>query len=257
MRMYTSYSGMRSTGTDASAGTRFEGCVFAGTPSLFAALMQLLVGIEVQILAAGALLREPGVEAGGDEAVGPLLLIGGADRERVGVLVLDVLVVAPNPAPIHRMRRRHLRQLLPQLDVLEHARFAAPAACLPALDPFRHSLDEILRVGNVADVGVPPLAADPLERRDGPGERHLVVRRLRRTFVEIPARHAVTCRRLDQRGVATPARLRGIVTETALVGMHEHELIRHGSMTTGMSVCSRISSACETVTALCSPTCAP
>src|SRR5712671_2875242 len=62
IRMYTSYSGMRSTVTDASAGNRFEGCVFAGTPSLFGVPMQLLVGIEIQIFAAGALLREPGVE---------------------------------------------------------------------------------------------------------------------------------------------------------------------------------------------------
>src|SRR5689334_6529143 len=219
--------------------------------------MQLLVGIEVQVFAAGALLREPGVEAGGDEAVGALLLIGGADRERVGVLVLDVLVVAPDPAPVDRMRCRNLRQLLPQLGVLERARFAAPAARLPALDPLRHALDEILRVRNEADVGVPPLAADPFQRRDRSGERHLVVCRLGRTLVEIPARHAVPRRRLDQRGVAPTARLGGVVAETTLVGMHEYEQVGHGSITTGMSVCSRMSSACETVTAFRWPTCAP
>src|SRR6267154_4042527 len=135
MRMYTSYSGMRSTGTDASAGTRFEGWVFAGTPSLFAALMQLLVGIEVEVFAACPLLREPGVEAGGNQAVGALLLVGGADRQRVRILVLDVLVVSADPAPLHGMRGIDLIEFLPQVGVLEHACLAAPAARLPVLAP--------------------------------------------------------------------------------------------------------------------------
>src|SRR6267143_3599713 len=60
IRMYTSYSGMRSTeGADAPLGSRLEGCVLAATPSL-GTLMQLLVGIVGRILAAGALLTEPG-----------------------------------------------------------------------------------------------------------------------------------------------------------------------------------------------------
>src|SRR5438093_11039737 len=41
MRMYTSYNGIRSTGTDGSAANRW---------SLLAALMQLLVGIEGHVL---------------------------------------------------------------------------------------------------------------------------------------------------------------------------------------------------------------
>src|SRR6267142_2470765 len=53
IRMYTSYSGIRSTETDWSDATRWS----LGT------LMQLLVGIEVHKLAARALLREPRIEA--------------------------------------------------------------------------------------------------------------------------------------------------------------------------------------------------
>jgi len=65
--------------------------------------MQLLVGIEVHVFAARPLLREPGIEAGWNQAVGALLLISGADRERVRILVLDVLIVAPDPAPLDRV----------------------------------------------------------------------------------------------------------------------------------------------------------
>src|SRR5689334_10282182 len=116
MRMYTSYNGIRSTGgTGASLDNRFPGCVFAATPSL-GALMQLLVGIEVRVLVARTLLRKPGVETGRNQPVGPLLLLGGANRKGVRVLVLDVLVVAAHPAPINSMRRGDLRQLLPQIQ---------------------------------------------------------------------------------------------------------------------------------------------
>src|SRR6267378_4096180 len=62
MRMYTSYSGIRSTRTGVPSADRLEGCVLAATPSL-GALMELLVGIEVEKFAAGTLLREPRIEA--------------------------------------------------------------------------------------------------------------------------------------------------------------------------------------------------
>src|SRR2546425_9084633 len=97
--------------------------------------MQLLVGIELHVFAARVLLREPGVEAGRNQAVGALLLLGGADREGVRVLVLDVLVVAADPAPFYRMRCGDLLQLLPQLRVLERTRPATPAPGLPVLRP--------------------------------------------------------------------------------------------------------------------------
>src|SRR6266545_4298349 len=255
IRMYTSYSGMRSTGgADAPLGSRLEGCVLAATPSL-GTLMQLLIGIVARVLAAGVLLLEPGVEPRRHEAVGALLMLGGARRQEVGVLVLRVVGVAPDPAPFHGVRRGDLIELLPQLEVLDRAALAAPAASLPVLEPLLHALHQVLGVRHVAYARVLPLAPDPLERRDGAGERHLVVRRLRRALVEIPTRHAVPRRRLDERGVAARARLRGIVAEAALIGMHQHgdripRPPRHGCTITGMSVCRRISSACETVTLL-------
>src|SRR6266446_4850004 len=59
--------------------------------------------------------------------------------------------------------------LLPELLILEHSALALPAACLPARHPFTHPLHEVLRVGNVHDAGVLPLAADPFQSSDRPG----------------------------------------------------------------------------------------
>src|SRR6266540_1598014 len=212
--------------------------------------MQLLVGVEVQILAAGALLGEPGVESRGNETVGALLLVGGADRQDVRVFVLHVLVMATHPAPFHSMGGINLIELLPEVGVLERARFAAPATSLPILAPLLHAFDQILGVGDEVHERVTPLAPNPFQRRNRARQRHLVVRRLRRALVEVPARHAVSGRCLDQRGVAAAARLRRVVAEAALIGVDQDERRGHGWITTGISVCSKISSACETVTSL-------
>src|ERR1051325_9884760 len=99
MRMYTSYRGMRSTGGGAAPfGSRLSACVFAATPSL-AMLMQLLVGVVVPIMPVLPLMYEPGVEARWKQAVGALLTLRGAHRERVGVFVLGVAGVPAHPAP--------------------------------------------------------------------------------------------------------------------------------------------------------------
>src|SRR5213076_2126951 len=88
MRMYTSYSGIRSTGgTAAPFGSRLRAWVFAATPSL-ARLMQLLFGVIVRVPPACPLVRQPGVESRGHQAVGALLALRGAHRERIGVFVL-------------------------------------------------------------------------------------------------------------------------------------------------------------------------
>src|SRR2546423_7531994 len=107
-------------------GSRFAGCVFAGTPSLLMVLMQLLVGIEVGVLAAGALLREPRIEAGGNQAVRPLLLHGGAHRHKIRVFILYVLVVTAHPSPADDLIRRHHGELLPEAGVLERPGFPTP-----------------------------------------------------------------------------------------------------------------------------------
>src|SRR5439155_588514 len=84
IRMYTSYSGMRSTGgADAPSGSRFRKWVLAATPSL-ETLMQLLIGIVVGVLPARPSLCQPRVEAGRHESVGTLLTLGGADRDGAG-----------------------------------------------------------------------------------------------------------------------------------------------------------------------------
>src|SRR5207244_3143712 len=144
IRMYTAYSGTRPgcCGAGASSGRMFRRCVFAGTPSLDA-LMHVPVGVVVGIPARRAVAREPGVEARREQAIRALLALRRPDREVVGVFVLRVARVAFDPVPDHLVRRRRLHQLLPQLRVLERAALALPAACLPALHPFRHSLDQV------------------------------------------------------------------------------------------------------------------
>ena len=139
-----------------------------------------------------------------------------------------MLVVAAYPAPIDGVRRRHLLELLPQLGILERPRLAAPPPPLPVLGPLVHALHEVLGVGNEMDDGVPPLAANPFERCDRAGERHLVVRGLWRAFVEIPPCHTVPRRRLDQRGVTAAARLAAVVAKTALISVDKHEGRGHG-----------------------------
>src|SRR5436853_718698 len=127
MRMYTSYNGMRSTrGAAAPSGNTLRKCVLAVTPSL-KTLMQLLIGIVVRVAPAGALFGEPGVERRRHQPVGAFLTLRGAGRERVGVFVLRVTLMALVPMPIDIVRRRGLHQLLPELLILEHADHALPA----------------------------------------------------------------------------------------------------------------------------------
>src|SRR5689334_2850872 len=221
IRMYTSYRGIRSTGGGVAPSARtFRKWVLAGTPSL-ARLMDLPVGIVVGIETARALMLEPGVEPGRHQPVGSLLAFRGPDREIVGVFVLGVARVPLDPAPRDPMRGGRLHELLPELQVLERSALPLPSSRLPARHPFRHALDQVLRVRDVIDQSVLPLSANPLERGDGAREGHLVVGRLGRVLVEVPPRHAVARGRLDQRGIPAGTRLGAVVSETALVGMDQ------------------------------------
>src|SRR2546422_2277556 len=221
MRMYTSYSGMRSTGGAAApSGSTLRKCVFAGTPSL-KTLMQLLIRIVVRVAPPGALLVEPGVEPRRDQPVRAFLTLRGAGGEDVGVFVLCVPRVALDPSPLDLVRRRGLDQFLPELLILEHSALAFPPACFPPRHPLVHPLDEVLRVRNVYDAGVFPLAADPFQSSDRPGQGHLVVGRLGGGFVEVPPRHAVSGGRLDQRGVPAGARFGAVVAQAALIGVDQ------------------------------------
>src|SRR5260370_42594348 len=134
---------MRSTaGAATPSGSTFKPCVFAATPSL-KTLIELPVGVVAAVAPAGPLLREPGVEPRGDESVRACLTLGGPHRERVGVLVLRVTGVAPDPGPVDRVPRRRLHQFLPQRQVLDDAALATPASGDPVWHPLRHPLDEV------------------------------------------------------------------------------------------------------------------
>src|SRR6266850_3355242 len=221
MRMYTSYSGMRSTGGAAApSGSTLRKCVFAVTPSL-KTLMQVLIRIVLRVAPPGALLREPAVEPRRDQPVRALLTLRRAGGEDVGVFVLGVPCMALDPAPLDLVRRRGLDQFLPELLILEHSALALPSARLPPRHPLAHSLDEVLRVGNVHHAGALPLAADPFQGSNRPGQGHLVVGRLWGGLVEVPPRHAVPGGRLDQRGVPAGARFGAVVAQAALIGVDQ------------------------------------
>src|SRR2546426_3220894 len=221
MRMYTSYSGMRSTGgAVAPSGSTLRKCVFAGTPSL-KTLMQLLIRIVVGVAPPGALLGEPSVERRRYQPVRAFLALRSAGGEEVGVFVLGVPSMALDPAPLDLVRRRGLDQFLPELLILEHSALTLPPACFPPRHPLAHPLDEVLRVRNVHDAGVLPLAADPFQSSDRPGQGHLVVGRLGGGFVEVPPRHAVSGGRLDQPRVPAGARFGAVVAQAALIGVDQ------------------------------------
>src|SRR5229473_1311425 len=175
MRMYTSYSGIRSTGGGAApGGSRFRGCVLAVTPSL-GTLMQLLVGVVVGVVPPRPLLGEPGVESRRHQSVGALLTLRGALRERIGVFVLGVAGMPTHPAPRDFVAGRRLHEFLPER-----------------------------------------------QSRDRPGECHPLIRRVGRALVDVPARHAVPGRGLDEGGVAPRVGRLRAVAEAALIGVHQH-----------------------------------
>src|SRR5512134_559292 len=126
---------MRSTGgAVAPSGRTFSGCELPATPSL-CAVMDLPVGIVLDVPPGAPLGAEPRVEARGQEAVGAFLALGGGGREDVDVFVLGVAGVATDPPPGHRVGTRRLLQLLPQLEILDRAAFAFPPARLPSGQP--------------------------------------------------------------------------------------------------------------------------
>src|SRR3989442_9737788 len=219
MRMYTSYSGMRSMGGAATpSGSTLRKCALADTPSL-KTLMQLLIGIVVPEAPPGALLGEPGVEPRRHQPVRAFLTLRGPGGEDVGVFVLPMPRMTLDPLPLDLVRGRGLDQFLPELLILEHSALALPATRFPPCHPLAHPLDEVLRVGNVHDAGVLPLAADPFQGSDRAGQGHLVVGRLWGGFVEVPSRDAVSGGRLDQRGIPARARLGAVRAQAAFIGV--------------------------------------
>src|SRR5438874_9043021 len=145
MRMYTSYSGMRSTGGAAApSGNTLRKCVLAGTPSLNT-LMQLLIGIVIRVAPAGALLGDPGIEPRRYQPVRAFLTLRSAGREDVGVLVLRVPRVALDPSPPTLVRRRCLPRFLPGPLFPDHSPLPLPPASFPPGHPLPHPLAEFLQ----------------------------------------------------------------------------------------------------------------
>src|ERR1051325_3359399 len=122
-----------------------------------------------------ALCREPGVKSRRHEAVRSVELACRARRQRIGVLVLRLAVVASNPLPFHLVRPHELDRLSPQIQVLDLAALPSPSPFDPAEDPLAHALHEVLRVAREADSESLALSGDEAECVDHAPERHAVV----------------------------------------------------------------------------------
>src|SRR6266511_1098078 len=148
---------------------------------------------------------------------------GGADAPSGSTFRIWVLAATPSLKTLIELPIRIVADVRPPRPPLgeprvESRRHEAVGALL-ALRGADRQVVGILVLG-VARVAFDPPPGD-LVRGDRAGERHLVVGRLGRVLVEVPARHAVAGRRLDQRGVATRARLGAVVAEAAFVGVNE------------------------------------
>jgi len=201
---------------------------------------RLLIGSKSRYLPRARVLREPGVEARRGETVGALLLVGGADRQEVGVFVLHVLVVAPDPAPIDDgMRGRHLREFchgrVPERPVLRRQPRASQSLRTRSCLFTRYSESEMNRTCALRTDGGSTRAPD--------GRRSPILLFVRCGAHSKKSQRAtpVPRRSFDQRRIAARLGLGRVVAEAALIGVHQDERARHGWIATGMSVCCRIS----------------
>ncbi len=102
------------------------------------------------------LLRlEPGFEARGDQAARGPLFSSGLDGQAVGVLVLRVSGMTADPSPFNLMLAPRPDRGKPELEILDRAAFAFPAAPGPIVDPLFHSRNEVVTVGKEDDAAGP------------------------------------------------------------------------------------------------------
>src|SRR5688572_32824405 len=94
----------------------------------------------------------------------------------VGVLVLRVAVMSPNPLPRNEMCGGCLVELLPAGQVLDRTFAATPPARLPAANPLSHPLHEILRIAGELHRDTLPLSGQDARGLDGTPKRPAIVR---------------------------------------------------------------------------------
>src|SRR5688572_28087998 len=109
-------SSIRKTSSEARCGIEIEGEPFPPLETLIQGGKRG-IRIIVSVLAGCPLVQQPGAEARRDDPSGGFLGPGGADRKIVGVFVLGVPVVSPNPGELALVERQRLGQGPPELQV--------------------------------------------------------------------------------------------------------------------------------------------
>ena len=91
--------------------------------------------------------------------------------------------VTAQPVPMHFVALQRRVELLPQVDVAHRLPVGgAPAIAFPDMDPFGDAAAQVLAVGMEIDDA---RALERLERRDGGGELHAIVGRMRLAAFEL------------------------------------------------------------------------
>src|SRR5260370_30621616 len=110
-------------------------------------------------------------------------LRAGLARQLVGAFVGRVAGVTPQPVPIYFVALERRVEPLPQVDVDDRLLAGgAPAVVFPDMDPFGDAAVHILAVGIKLDDA---RTLERLERRDGGGELHAIVGRMRLAALEL------------------------------------------------------------------------
>src|SRR5688572_24461405 len=79
--------------------------------------------------------------------------VRGVAGQLVGAVVLGMARMALDPAPLDRVRRRRLEQLLPEFGILDRLAVGGPPAVAPpAVDPFGDAVADVDAVGMEDDV---------------------------------------------------------------------------------------------------------
>src|SRR6185436_19361301 len=120
------------------------------------------------------------------------------DREIVGVFILGVALVAPDPGPLDLVQTDGLGQVLPQLEILDRAGFPDPAAGGPAGSPFPHAFDQIFGIGDHEHTEAIALTGQNSECGNSPTEGHPVIGGIRHVGEKVPALYLPAGSSLDE-----------------------------------------------------------
>src|SRR5690349_22146800 len=134
-------------------------------------------------------------------------------------------LVTTHPAPHDAVPIDGVYGLLPLLEILDLALLSTPAARDPAVDPFRHSLHEVLRVARERDAKVRALPREHSQRLDRAAQCHSVIGgcRIRDPIVKSTQPLGCGIEVLDHASRAARVAPFASVTQTGFIGEDRNE----------------------------------